>query len=113
MRSPRALLLCVALLLLATHAAVQAHESRPTHLEINETAAGRYDVIWRTPVLSGARLPVVLRFPQGAHDVIEPMQRELNDSLIERRVIDTGGVGLAGQRIEFIGLQASITDVLV
>ena len=113
MRRSKALLLCAALWLLAAQAVVQAHESRPAYLEINETAVGRYDVIWRTPVLSGARLPVLLRFPQGAHNVVEPLQRELNDSLVERRVIDTGGVGLTGQRIEFVGLQATITDVLV
>ena len=34
------------------------------------------------------------------------------DSLVERRLIDAGS-GLAGKRIEFVGLQATITDVLV
>ncbi|EJN26974.1 HupE / UreJ protein [Pseudomonas sp. GM78] len=90
-----------------------AHESRPAYLELNETAAGRYDVLWRTPVLSGMRLPIVLRFAEGVRTVVEPVESELNDSLIERRVIDAGTTGLVGQRIEFIGLQASITDVLV
>nr|WP_180206226.1 HupE/UreJ family protein [Pseudomonas sp. SbOxS1]NYU06449.1 HupE/UreJ family protein [Pseudomonas sp. SbOxS1] len=90
-----------------------AHESRPAYLELNETAAGRYDVLWRTPVLSGMRLPIALRFAEGVRTVVEPVESELNDSLIERRVIEAGPAGLAGQRIEFIGLQASITDVLV
>jgi hydrogenase/urease accessory protein HupE len=90
-----------------------AHESRPAYLEINETAAGRYDVMWRTPVLSGMRLPIALRFADGVRTVVEPVESELNDSLIERRTIDAGSTGLVGQRIEFIGLQASITDVLV
>lgn len=102
-----------ALLWLAATSAVQAHESRPAYLEINETAAGRYDVLWRTPVLAGARLPVMLRFPEGSRNVVEPMSKELDDSLIERRIIDAGAAGLTGQRIEFVGLQASITDVLV
>lgn len=92
---------------------VSAHESRPAYMEINETAAGRYDVLWRTPVLSGMRLPIALKFPDSVHTVVEPVESELNDSLIERRVIDAGAGGLVGQRIEFIGLQASITDVLV
>lgn len=90
-----------------------AHESRPAYMEINETAAGRYDVLWRTPVLSGMRLPIALRFPEGVRNIVEPVESELNDSLIERRVIDAGPAGLVGQRIEFVGLQASITDVLV
>lgn len=92
---------------------VWAHESRPAYLEINETTPGRYDVLWRTPLLAGMRLPVLLTFPDNVHNVIEPSLRELPDSLVERRVIDAGNVGLAGTRIEFTGLQGTITDVLV
>ena len=90
-----------------------AHESRPAYLEINEMAPGRYEVLWRTPLLAGMRLPVVLKFPDEMRNVTEPAPRELPDSLIERRLIDTGGRELAGKRIEFVGLQATITDVLV
>ena len=92
---------------------VWAHESRPAYLEINETAPGRYDVLWRTPVLAGMRLPVVLTFPDNVRNVTEPAVHELPDSLVERRVIDAGSAGLAGKRIEFTGLQGTITDVLV
>ena len=101
------------LVLLFMGQAAMAHESRPAYLEINETAAGRYSVLWRTPVLSGMRLPIALRFAEDVRTLIEPVESELNDSLIERRIIDTGPAGLIGQRIEFVGLQASITDVLV
>jgi hypothetical protein len=90
-----------------------AHESRPAYLEIKETSPGRYYVLWRTPVLSGMRLPVVLKFPGDVRNVTEPGLRELPDSLVERRLIDASGSGLAGKRIEFVGLQATITDVLV
>ena len=31
----------------------QAHDSRPAYLEINETASGRYEVLWRTPINAG------------------------------------------------------------
>ena len=58
------------------------------------------------------RLPVVLKFPADVHNVTEPTLRELPDSLLERRLIQTGG-GLTGKRLEFVGLQATITDVLV
>jgi hydrogenase/urease accessory protein HupE len=89
-----------------------AHESRPAYLELNETAPGRYDVLWRTPLLSGMRLPVVLRFPGDIRNVTAPHVRELSDSLVERRLVESEG-GMAGKRIEFVGLQATITDVLV
>jgi hydrogenase/urease accessory protein HupE len=90
-----------------------AHEVRPAYLQIDEVGPGRYQLLWRTPVLAGMRLPVVLRLPDEIHDVIEPAAQELSDSLVERRLFDAGSQGLAGRRIEFVGLQATLTDVLV
>jgi hydrogenase/urease accessory protein HupE len=89
----------------------RAHESRPAYLQITESAPGRYDVLWRTPVFSGMRLPVALLFPEGTRDLVAPAQHEYSDSLVERRVVQIDG-GIAGKRIEFAGLQATITDVL-
>src|SRR5262245_58934997 len=93
--------------------AARAHEARSAYLEIKETAPGQYDVLWRTPVLAGMRLPVVLTIPDDVRDVKEPAVQDLADSRIERRWIDAGPNGLAGKPIEFTGLQATITDVLV
>ena len=90
-----------------------AHESRPAYLEIKETAPGHYSVLWRTPVLAGMRLPLVLKTPDGVKNLQPPAVQELTDSLVERRSIDAGPNGLAGKRIEFAGLQLTITDVLV
>src|SRR5262245_20954115 len=89
------------------------HEIRPAYLQIDEVAPGRYQLLWRTPVLSGMRLPVVLGLPVDIRDVAHPAMQELSDSIIERQVIDAGAKGLAGRRIEFVGLQATVTDVLV
>src|SRR5262252_319659 len=107
---------CFIGLLLATLLAVPAtwaHEARPAYLEIKETAPGQFSVLWRTPVLSGMRLPVVLQFPEGAKSLKETSVQELADSIVERRWIDAGPNGLAGKRIDFPGLQLTITDVLV
>ena len=90
-----------------------AHEVRPAYLEIKEVARGRYDVLWRTPVLSGMRLPVVLKLPEDVRTVRPAAVQELTDSLVERRTIATSPDGLSGRRIEFRGLEATITDVLV
>jgi len=109
-----AILFAAALLvLLAGLPAAHAHESRPAYLEIKETAPGRYSILWRTPVLAGMRLPVALKLPEGVRNVEEPSVQELTDSQLERRSIDAGPDGLAGKRIEFPGLQLTITDVLV
>jgi hydrogenase/urease accessory protein HupE len=93
-------------------ATAQAHEIRPAYLQIDQAGPTRYNVLWRTPLLSGMRLPVVLQFPSDVSNVIEPAERELPDSVVERRVIEAPN-GLPGKRIEFVGLQATITDVLV
>jgi hydrogenase/urease accessory protein HupE len=111
--SARPPFLALLLGVLAIARAADAHEVRPAYLEITETTPGRYAVLWRTPVLSGMRLPVRLVFPDGARDVREPVVQELTDSLIERRTLDAGESGLPGKRIAFVGLEATITDVLV
>ncbi len=108
----RVRLLFFALLLSGASRAL-AHEARPAYLEIKETSAGRYEILWRTPVLSGMRLPVSLQLPKDVVNVKEPTVQELSDSLLERRTIDAGPGGLAGKRIDFVGLQGTITDVLV
>jgi hydrogenase/urease accessory protein HupE len=101
-------------LALALEAArVSAHEARPAYLEIKETAPGRLSVLWRTPVLAGMRLPVALKLPGGVKNVKEPTVEELADSLVERHWLDAGPDGLSGKRIEFPGLQLTITDVLI
>lgn len=93
--------------------AARAHEIRPAYLDLKETAPGQYDVLWRTPVLSGMRLPLALQMPEDVRNLREPQVDELTDSLVERRWVDAGPGGIEGKRIDFPGLQLSITDVLV
>jgi len=97
---------------LGAASAAHAHESRPAYLEIEEIRPGQFDVVWRTPVLAGVRLPVVLRLPEGVRNLREPVVQDLADSRLERRWIDAGPEGLAGRRIEFPGLQLTITDAV-
>jgi hydrogenase/urease accessory protein HupE len=99
--------------LIAVAGLAAAHESRPAYLEIKETLPDRYELLWRTPMLAGIRLPIVLQLPHDVKTVKGPITQELADSLLERRTIETGPNGFAGKRIEFPGLQLTITDVLV
>jgi len=92
--------------------AAHAHETRPAYLEVKEAAPGQFSLLWRTPVLAGAPLPIVLKLPDRVKNQKEPVVSVLTDSLVERRWIDAGPKGLAGERIEFPGLQLTITDVL-
>ena len=93
--------------------AARAHDARPAYLEIKETSPNKFSVLWRRPVLAGMRLPVILAMPNDVKNLKEPVVQELADSLLERQWIDARANGLAGKRIEFRGLQATITDVLV
>jgi hypothetical protein len=101
------------LALLLVPLAARAHEARPAYLALQEIAPGQFSVLWRTPVLAGMRLPVALKLPHRLKNLKEPIVSELADSLVERRWVDGGPNGLAGERIEFAGLQLTITDVLV
>jgi len=113
--TPRGFWLLVIFLLASVLVAptTRAHEARPAYLEIKEVSPNQFSVLWRTPVLAGMRLPIVLTMSGAVKNLKEPVEQELADSLIERRWIDAGANGLAGKRIEFRGLQATITDVLV
>jgi len=93
--------------------AARAHEVRPAYLELEETRAGHFEVLWRTPVFAGMRLPVELKLPDGVREVGAPDVQELADSLLERRTFDVGDGGLAGKRIGFPGLELTFIDVLV
>ncbi len=105
-------LLACAIAVLSTASPGKAHEIRPAYLEISQLGPDRYDVLWRTPLFSGKRLPVALRFPDGVRDATEPREQFLPDSVVERRVVEAPD-GLAGKRIDIVGLQATITDALV
>ena len=87
--------LLVALAGVALVPPVEAHESRPAYLQIRQIAANRYSVLWRTPLNSGQRLLVALRFPSGVRVSRIPLVQELNDSRIERWTVeaDSGAFG--------------------
>ena len=106
-------LFCQLLALLFGLLAAEAHESRPAYLAITEIAPGQFSILWRTPMLAGMRLPVSLKLPSHVTNLKEPIVSELTDSLVERRWVEAGPRGMAGERIEFPGLQLTITDVLV
>lgn len=106
------LLAAAVVVLLGLIAPAAAHEIRPANLQIDQTDSARYTVLWKTPLLSGMPLPVVLKLPDDVTYLMEPQERPLPGSILQKRII-SAPKGLAGIRIEFVGLQATITDVLV
>lgn len=93
-------------------AAALAHETRPAYLELRETAPGRYDVLWRTPLYEGLRLPFDLRFPDDVHALGEPRLVDLPDWHLETwRVAAMDG--LSGKKLLFRGHDATTAGVVV
>jgi hydrogenase/urease accessory protein HupE len=111
-RAGAGFMLALLLSLFTTTMDVSAHEVRPAYLQIDQIGQNRFSVLWRTPILAGMRLPVLLKFSDGIRQVTVPMERELSDSVVERSMIEAPG-GLPGERVTFVGLQATITDVMV
>jgi len=106
------LLLAMLAMIGAMAGAAFAHEVRPAYLQIDQIGQDRFSMLWRTPIFSGMRLPVVLQFSDGIKQATTPSKRQLSDSIIERSIIESAD-NLAGERITFVGLQATITDVMV
>ncbi|MBS7700369.1 MULTISPECIES: HupE/UreJ family protein [unclassified Chelatococcus] len=106
------LLALIAAVLLSLITPALSHEVRPAYLQIDQTDTNRYTILWKTPLLSGMPLPVVLKLPDSVTHVMEPQERPLPGFILQKRVI-TAPDGLAGMRIEFVGLQATITDVFI
>ncbi|HSD98038.1 MAG TPA: HupE/UreJ family protein [Sulfuricaulis sp.] len=101
------------LLITATSAGVQAHESQPGTLELQQVDKDRYEVIWRAPIYFGQPHPARLELPQHWKTVVEPTVLLLADSQVFRRVVIVGSQGVEGSVIRFPGLENSITDVFV
>jgi hydrogenase/urease accessory protein HupE len=111
------LIACLAGLLgaLATLSAASAlaHDSRPAYLELVATEAGAFELIWKRPLIGGRGATMEMVLPPACRDVVPPVASNLGDALLERRLIDCGAAGLAGQQIHFPGLEQTLSDVLV
>lgn len=90
-----------------------AHEVRPGYLELRQTAAETYDLLFKVPALGdGLRLALYVRLPEGTEDVVPPQGLFAAGAYVERRTIRRAG-GLIGQPLSIDGLSATFTDMLV
>lgn len=85
---------------------------RPAYLELRDDGHGRYDVMWKVPVLGDITLPVHVRFPEGTKQLTPPRGVRTGDAYIERWSVQRDG-GLTGAPIHIDGVNMGITDVIV
>jgi hypothetical protein len=103
----------------ALPATLAAHEVRPAYLQLTEVSAGRFEVLWKQPVLADAepglirRLPLRPAFPARCREAGRALPEVTASALIERWTIDCGAAGLADAPIEIAGLPRTLTDVLL
>lgn len=101
------ILLVVAGLCLAGMA--RAHEVNPAYLELSETQAGEFDVIWKQPLKDGRRLRLTPQFPQAC-TATSPRMQVAGASVVERWTL-TCALEAGIVRIE--GLERTLTDVFL
>lgn len=97
--------------LLLTVAPVYAHESRPGYLELREVSDGQYEVLWKQPAVGDLVLQLSPAFPESC--TVTKAERRLLPGAMSTRLSLSCPAGLAGNTIQFTGLEDTITAVLV
>jgi hydrogenase/urease accessory protein HupE len=86
---------------------------RPAYLELRQTGAETYDVLWKVPGKGGnLRLGLFVELPEGSSNVTVPRASMVNNAYSERWTVKRPG-GLSGGSIHIAGLSSTMTDVLV
>ena len=106
------ILLAFAACLLCLPSVVSAHEVRPGLLQLQETAPGQFDMLWRVPARGDQALSLVPRMPDSCETVGLPERYYDGLRSEERRKIVCAD-GLIDARITVEGLARVQTDVLV
>jgi hydrogenase/urease accessory protein HupE len=103
------LLLFLAALILPL--AGQAHEVRPAYLDLSEDRPGEFSVLWKTPMLGEMRLALDPVF-SGPTEALTPVAtRMTGDAAVQTWRLRAES--LRGQILRIVGLETTLTDVLV
>lgn len=88
------------------------HEVRPGYLELRQTGADSWSMLWKVPALGDMRLSIHPLLPENCATASEPVAFQSDGAYTERTAIVCKG-GLVGRSIGIGGLAATMTDVLV
>ncbi len=105
-------IILVGLAVLQAARPADAHEVRPGYLELRQSAAETYEVLWKVPALGDLRLRLDPRFPEECVVTTPPVTIRAGEAFLERWSIRCPQ-GLVGHSISIDGLVGSMTDVLV
>jgi hydrogenase/urease accessory protein HupE len=99
------------LIVLAWGSTAFAHEIRPAYLQINETADGSYNVVWKVPSRSGSVLDIQPQFDPG-FKLSEMGDPALLEGFVVYRYRLAGETELPGTDITITNLAKTTVDVL-
>jgi len=88
------------------------HEVRPGYLELRQTGADTWSVLWKVPAQGDMRLSIHPQFPENCALASEVIAVHIAGAYTERTTIACNG-GLVGRTIGIDGLSTTMTDVLV
>lgn len=108
----RVLALLICLMPLIVGGSSTAHELRPAYLDIRETTAGDFAIVWKTPALGDMRLGLYVRLPDTCSPIGEMVNSFEAGAFFERWTARCPG-GLRGRNLTIDGLRTSLTDALV
>ncbi len=106
------ILLAVILLSLFT-ATVDAHRLQPAYLEINEQIAGKFNILWKRPIVGSRPMNIYPQLPSSCTNLTNPVVLPLAGGTVERWMIDCGSSGIIDQAIGIDGLSSTQTDTLL
>jgi hydrogenase/urease accessory protein HupE len=90
-----------------------AHEVRPAYLELRQTSAESYDVLWKVPGRGeDLRFGIYVRLPANCQKIGELRTTVVNNAFSDRWSAQCKG-GLIGETILIEGLSSTVIDVLV
>jgi hydrogenase/urease accessory protein HupE len=94
-------------------ATASAHEVRPAYLQLHQTGANSYDVLWKVPAVGDTmRLSLYVQLPEACSNLKQPRGVFADNAYTEQWSVECQG-GLAGSTVRIAGLTATLTDVLV
>ncbi|HEU4381951.1 MAG TPA: HupE/UreJ family protein [Anaeromyxobacteraceae bacterium] len=95
---------------LALLPAAAAHEMRPAYLDLREVGPGEFSVLWKTPVLDGARLALEPVFSGEARPTSPVATRRPPAAAVQTWTLRAPA--LRGQTLHIRGLEGTMTDAL-
>ena len=89
-----------------------ADEIRPGYLELKESGANIFSVLWKVPAKGNKKLGLYATLPNSCQDKTKPNVQLINAAYIQRWIV-VCEQGLIEQSISIKGLAATNTDVLL